>query len=101
MAQRREWLCFVALAWLAAALALDLNVALRGGEALLYLPPIWLALWSGSQRGALNIGAAAIAVLLVGSSPWRQPFPVAEEWCLRILGVAACGVTALFGLLRI
>jgi PAS domain S-box-containing protein len=91
----------LALVWLMAALAIDLNVDWRGGEALWYLPAVWFGFRSGSRRMALLVAVWTTMVIVLGAGPWRHPFPGTIEWLLRGFGCAAVWGTLWLGMGRL
>ena len=100
MSLRRSWLFPLALVWLLAAYVIDLNVDWGGGEALWYLPALWLALWSGARFAGPITVLACTAAMLLGEAPWRDHSPTTVVWLMRGFGVLAAWGTLLLGISR-
>ncbi|MFN0052136.1 MAG: PAS domain S-box protein [Planctomycetales bacterium] len=83
------WRVWLACAWLLGAFIVDLALEVGGGEGVLYLPAIWLALRSERAHWVGPLMAMAVTVLaLTGAAPWKEEPVKALEWGLRGLAVA-------------
>lgn len=100
MSPRRSWLFPLALLWLVAAFVTDLSVDWGGGEALWYLPAMWLALWSGSPFAGPVVVLACSAGMLLGEAPWREHATPTVVWLMRGFGVLAAWGTLVLGISR-